>query len=238
MFKEKFHITSSDVDQFLELRLANLFKYFQILGSDHVETIGMGHQDLFKHNLLWVVIRMEVKILRTPKLEEVLTFTTHPGDNRSFIYPRYYEVYDAKGNLIITASSMWALIDKDTRRVVLKPDGLKTIKGESHKDDIPLPEKVAGESSNIVCNRKVVYSDIDLNGHLNNTKYIEFMVDTHEPEFYKTHRIAKVNVNYDKEIKYGDEVILSSNNNEEKEVIHGKVGDTVHFSAEFTYENR
>ena len=64
------------------------------------------------------------------------------------------------------------------------------------------------------------------------------MVDTHDPSFYKTHRIAEVNVNYDKEIKYGDEVILSSNNNEEKEVIRGKVGDAVHFSAEFTYENR
>ena len=237
MYKEKVHITSADVDQNLELRLSNLFKYFQIVGSNHVETLGLGHQDLFEHNLLWVVIRMEVKILRTPKLEEVVTFTTHPGDNRSFVFPRFYEVYDSKGKLIITASSMWALIDKTTRHVVTKPEGIKTIKGETHKDDIPLPEKVVGYALNEIVKRNVVYSDIDLNGHLNNTKYIEFMLDIHEPDFYKTHRISEVNVNYDKEIKYGDVVTLYSNL-EEKEVIKGKVGEANHFTAQFTYETR
>lgn len=237
MYKEKVHITSADVDQNLELRLSNLFKYFQIVGSNHVENLGLGHQDLFKHNLLWVVIRMEVKILRTPKLEEVVTFTTHPGDNRSFVFPRFYEVYDSKGNLMITASSMWALIDKTTRHVVTKPEGIKTIKGETHKDDIPLPERAVGDALNEIVKRKVVYSDIDLNGHLNNTKYIEFMLDTHEPDFYKTHRISEVNVNYDKEIKYGDEATLYSNL-EEKEVIKGKVGEANHFTAQFIYEKR
>lgn len=237
MYKEKIKISSIDIDQNLELRLSNLFKYFQIVGSNHIEKLGVGHQDLFDHNLLWVVIRLEAKIYRTPKLDEVVTFTTHPGENRSFVFPRFYEVYDSKGKLMVSASSMWALIDKTTRKVVIKPEGIKSIKGEKHKDDIPLPEKVTGEASFLVNKRKTVYSDIDLNGHLNNTKYIEFMLDTHEPDFYKTHRIKSINVNYDKEIKFGDEVSLFSNG-KEVEVIKGKVGDVNHFTAEFEYEKR
>lgn len=238
MYKEKVQITSVDVDQNLELKLSSLFKHMQVVASNHAESIKAGHWELFEHNMLWVVIRMEVKIYKTPKLDDVITIGTHPGENKSFIYPRYFEIYDSKGKLIIAASSMWAIIDKDTRRVVLKPEGIKVIKPEKDKDDLPLPEKVTGEAPHIVDTRKVRYSEIDLNGHLNNTEYIEFMLDTHTPEFYKSHRISEVNINYDKEIKYGDEVILFTDKGDSKEVIKGKVGGVNHFTAQYIYERR
>lgn len=237
MYKEKMQITSNDVDQNLELKLSSLFRFLQTVASNHAESVGAGHWDLFEHNLLWVVLRMEVKIYRTPILDEVITVGTHPGDAKSFIYPRFYEVYDKKGKLIISASSMWSMIDKDTRRVVLKPQGVKTIVGSKDKDDLPLPEKVPGDATILKDTRKVRYSEIDLNGHLNNTQYIEFLLDTHEPEFYKTHRIKGINVNYDKEIRSGQVVSLYSND-QVPEVIKGKVDDTNHFSALVEYELR
>ena len=237
MYKEKVQVTSVDVDQNLELRLSNLFKYMQQVASNHAESIKVGHWELFEHNMLWVVIRMEVKIYRTPKLDEIITIGTHPGVNRSFVYPRYFEIYDSKGKLIAAASSMWAMIDKDTRRVVLKPEGIRPIKPESDKDDLPLPEKVTGEANNEVDSRKVKYTEIDLNGHLNNTQYIEFLLDTHDPEFYNTHRIKGININYDKEIKAGDFVKIYSNS-QSPEIIKGTVDGNNHFTALIEYENR
>lgn len=238
MYKEKVQITSVDVDENLELRLSNLFKYMQQVASNHAENIGVGHWELLKHNMLWVVIRMEVKIYRTPKLDEIITVTTHPGETRSFIYPRLFEVYDNKGNLIVAASSLWTIIDKTTRRVVLKPEGLAKIKAEVNKSDLPLPEKVDGETSNLVDTRKVRYTEIDLNGHLNNTQYIEFILDTHEPSFYREHRITGINITYEKEIRSGHVVNLYSDLKTPVEVIKGTVDGGNHFIAQLTYEKR
>ena len=237
MYKEKVKITSVDVDSNLEIRLSNLFKHFQEVASNHVDTLKLGHRDLMNQNLLWVVIRMEVVIYRTPSLDEEVLFTTHPGETKSFIFPRYFEVYDKKGKLIIAVSSSWALIDKNTRKVVLKPESMVKIKGEKDKNDLELPAKVVGDATNLVEEKSVKYTEIDLNGHLNNTSYIEYILNTHDEAFYKSHRIKRININYDKEIRSGDKVSLYTNNSF-PEIIKGKVGDVNHFTAELEYEER
>ena len=237
MYKEKVQITSLDVDSNLELKLSSLFKLMQLVASNHVGELKAGHLDLMKYNMLWVVIRMDVKIYRTPKLEEELLFTTHPGETKSFIFPRFFEIYDNKGNLIIAVSSLWTLIDKTTRKVVLKPDGFVKIKAEENKDDLPAPEKISGEASNFVGTHKVRYTDIDLNGHFNNTSYIECILNTHDNSFYQKHRISSFLINYDKEIRDGDTIELFSSGGS-PEIIKGKVGEENRFTAQIEYEER
>ena len=237
MYKEKVQITSLDVDNNLELKASSLFKYMQIVASNHVGSLHVGHLDLMKYNMLWVVIRMDVKIYRTPKLEEELLFTTHPGETKSFIFPRFFEIYDKKGNLVIAVSSLWTLIDKTTRRVVLKPDGFVKIKAEKDKNDLPDPLKVSGEATNLVDSHKVRYTDIDLNGHFNNTSYIECILNIHNSDFYKKHRISSILINYDKEIKDGEKIDLYSNGSS-PEIIKGKVGEENRFTAQIGYEER
>ena len=237
MYKQKIHITSLDVDSNLELKVSSLFKLLQLVGSNHVAELKAGHLDLMKYNMLWVVIRMDVKIYRTPKLEEDLLFTTHPGENKSFIFPRYFEIYDKKGELVISVSSLWALIDATTRRVVLKPDGFVKIKAEKDKNDLPDPTKIVGDASNLVNTHKVRYTDIDLNGHFNNTSYIECILNTHENDFYKKHRLSSISINYDREIRDGETIELFSNGNI-PEIIKGKVGGENRFTAQIEYEER
>lgn len=237
MFKEKIQISTSDVDFNSELRLSALFKYMQQVASHHCATLKVGSNELMELGLLWVVIRMSVKITRLPKLDEVVTFTTHPGDTRTFLFPRYFEVYDEKGKLLISVSSLWTIISKETRKVVLKPNGIKPIKGEQNKDDLPLPEKVVGEASSLVDTRKVKYSEIDINRHLNNTKYIEFIEDCHESSFFETHKVISLDINYDKEIKENQVVSLYSNKSE-PEIIKGVVEGNNSFTVKLEYSSR
>ena len=236
MYKEKILIASTDTDCNLELRVSNLFKIFQLVGFHHIRALKLGQDELDKHNLLWVLVRMDVNIYRTPKLDEEILVTTHPGEKRSFIFPRYYQIYDKKGNLIINVSSLWALIDKDTRKVSIKPDMIN-IKGETSKVDMPQPEKVVGDSALLADTRKVRYTDVDMNGHLNNTSYIEYILNIHDNDFYKSHRIKSIRINYDKEIKPTDIVNIYSNGGV-PEIIKGKVGDSNNFTAEIDYEER
>ena len=238
MYSIKKIVTSNDVDQNLELKLSSLFKFLQEVASEQCDKLGVGHMDLFKHNMLWVVIRMDIYIYRTPTLDEELNVGTHPGPQRSFLYPRFFEVRNKKKNVIIRGSSLWTLIDANSRKVVVKPQEFAKVDGKNEKDDLPLPDKYIGEDpTELVDTRIVRYSDIDLNGHLNNTSYVSFISDTHEPEFYKHNRPSRIVICYDKEIRAGSEVKLYSNK-KNPETIKGQVGEANHFVAEVTYEKR
>ena len=105
------------------------------------------------------------------------------------------------------------------------------------KNDLELPAKVVGDAKNLVEEKTIKYTEIDLNGHLNNTSYIEYILNTHDEAFYRSHRIKRININYDKEIRSGDKVSLYTNNSL-PEIIKGKVGDVNHFTAELEYEER
>ena len=90
-------------------------------------------------------------------MNDEIIVCTHPGDTMKFIFPRFYEIYDKKGNLLVAASSLWAVIDAKSRHVLTKPFGEKTLKGEKNKDDIALPERVKLDEVNLVEKRRVRY---------------------------------------------------------------------------------
>jgi acyl-ACP thioesterase len=85
--------------------------------------------------------------------------------------------------------------------------------------------------------RKVRFSDTDLNSHMNNTRYIDFILDMHDSSFYKNKRINKILINYNKELKDGQIVNLFSSKTS-PEYIKGEVDDTNVFDVELTFENR
>lgn len=237
MYEKKFQINSNDVDSNLELRLSNLFRYMQDVASEHSAFFHASHSELKELNYAWVVFRFEVRLFKMPKLDEEIIVSTHPGDKRAFMYPRFFEFYDSNRNLIGASSSMWAIIDRSTRKVVISPRGVGEIPGESESNDIPLPDRIKDDADIFLEDRKVRYSEIDLNGHLNNTQYVEYIMDTHEPSFYKSHRIKQINIDYDKEIREGDVISLFTND-EEIEIIKGTSGDTRNFIAKIVYESR
>ena len=239
IYQEKIFINSNDVDDHYDLKISTIFKYLQQVSTNHSELLGLGMKSTVDRGMFWVITRMHVKILKMPKMLETLTVTTHPGDLMMFIFPRFYEVYNELGELCITASAAWVLLDINTHKVVTKPlEDNFGYKGTSLPEDLPLPNRVIYDDNLAkVENRTVRYGDIDLNGHLNNTKYIDYIIDTHDIHFYKKYRVNEILINYEKEINDGDSVdIFTSGNN--PEVIVGDVNGTHSFSAKVTYENR
>ena len=234
MVKEKFVITSNDVDRYNNLKISSLFRFFQDVATVHINSLGAGHNDIIKQNLLWVIIRIDVKLYAPITVADEIVVSTHAGENRACLFDRYFQIYNRKGKLIGAASSLWTLIDKDTRKVCMKPN-IKVIKPEHDKDDIPVPEKIVGEATNKVDERKARYSEIDLNGHLNNVEYIKYIFDIHPSSFYQDHVVKEISVNYDKEIKEGDVVTLYSEVKDNVEIVKGKLGEQNSFTARIIY---
>ena len=238
MYQENIFITSNDVDNHYDLKISSLFKYLQQVSTNHAEKIGLGKKDTVDKGMFWVITRMKVVIYKMPKMLDTIRVTTHPGNILMFVFPRFYEIYSEEGELLVAASSSWALLDNDTHKVIMKPnvDYSKYV-GEKLDEDIALPEKVTFLVLEKEEERKVRYSDIDLNGHLNNTKYIEYIVDTHDINFYQNRRIQEIVINYEKEIKDGDIVTIYSDHQEEETIV-GDVEGKHSFIAKVTYIKR
>ena len=237
MFEEKFTVNSNDVDQNCEIRLSNLTKYMQTVATDHADSLNIGRGDLMKERHVWVIIRTFLDIKRLPKLDEEIYISTHPGKTKMFLYPRYFQVYDLNHNLLVNASSTWVIINYDTRKVVLKPLSNNELPEEEADIDPELPEKVVGDANILKETRRAKYSEVDMNGHINNTRYLDYVLDLHDTKFHTEHRIASVLINFDKEIMEGDLMELYSNDSL-NEIVNGKVNGESKFSAKIEYVKR
>lgn len=237
MFEKEYHIGSNDVDQFLDLKISSLFKIFQDIATEHAEKLDIGKRQTIDKGLYWVITRVEIEIVKTPKYLQDVIVCSYPGDDMKFIFPRYFFIKDKNGELLIKASSTWMVLNKDTHRISLNPFDGKTLPPEHYEGELHLPNKCNSDEVTFVEQRQVRYSDIDLNGHLNNTKYIEYILDMHNSDFYKKNRIKHFLINYEKELMDGENITLSSNH-KNPEFIKGESEDKITFTVNISYEER
>ena len=202
MYQKTIAVSNNDVDKKFRLKVAAIFRYFQDIALKATEEIGADSITLSKRNIDWVITRMAVEIKRLPNCNEEITIHTYPGKDMAMLYPRYFYVTDAQGEVIIKCSSLWALIDNISRKVIVDRDVISKLPGETSPHELGLPEKIAiPENSSFIENRKIHYSDLDFNCHMNNVRYVELLMDVHDSSFYENHCVSAITLNYMKEIK-------------------------------------
>ena len=237
MYKKKYFIGSNDVDQFLELKLTSFFKLMQDIATEHAEVLNIGKGNTIDKGLYWVITRIELDIIKMPRYLSNVILTTYPGDDLRFIFPRYFKLEDEEGKVLIQASSTWMVINRETKKVCLNPFNGYKAPVEHYAGELHLPNKCFTDEMNKVEDRLIRYSDIDLNGHLNNTKYIDYILDIHGSEFYKKHQISHFLINYERELKDGETLTLFSNN-KTPEYIKGEVDGTLSLEVNVSYKDR
>ncbi len=203
MYKKSFIVSNNDVDASFKLKIPAIFRYFQDVALLATEESKVDSMSLSKKNIDWVITRMSVQIKRLPKCNEEIFVYTYPGKDMAMLYPRYFFITDKNDNIIIRSTSIWALIDNTTRKVIVDRDVIAKLPGEDWDDEqLPLPEKIAFPNNpKLIEKRNIHYSDLDFNSHMNNVRYVELLMDVHDSEFYKNKRVSSIVLNYIKELK-------------------------------------
>ena len=123
-------------------------------------------------------------------------------------FPRYYRMEDREGRTLLTGSALWALMDRETRRMVFPEDHGVHIDGEQGEKPLPLPAAPKpvrdGERETFA----VPYSYVDLNGHMNNTRYLDLAEDR-MPADLRRRAIREVRAEYSGEAKLGESMDLT-----------------------------
>ncbi len=211
IYKKDYHIGISDVDFVKKLKLSTLFTYFQDIASAAVDHLGIGINTLEqKHGVAWILTRIKVNIVRNPVWNENIIIETWPQEPKKFAFERDFIIKDKSENIIIRAISKWIILDIKTRKLkrneeinIKYPDIIK-----ERALDSKLKKLVAFGDKEIAYKRKIGYSDIDFNGHLNNSKYIDFIMDCFTIEEHQKYKVNEIEVTYINETLPGDCIIL------------------------------
>jgi len=228
IYRKKFKVQGSEADFKQNLKLSSLFHYLASASTEHAEIIGVGRNVVQSYGAIWVALRVKVEIKRYPKWNENITVETWPEQPNKFDFHRNYIFYDKDDNIIAKALNVWVLIDQESRK--LKKSSL--ISSEFPPLDFPLlnREKVLNcelgkikSSGNLhkVYEKTVGYSDIDMNEHLNNSKYVDYIMDCFSVEQHKKYFVKSIEVNYVREALPGDSIVLYSDSSDfEQDIIY------------------
>lgn len=210
-YSEKYIIKSSDVDINQELKISSLMMMFQNLSVMGAEICDVGKDKTLDQGFIWVFSKLKFDIKRMPKYLEEVCLYTYPNKLMHFIYPRTFEIKDLDGNLLVKATSLWCLIDINERKIIMPSQLNLSVETNDLADPI---EKIIPKEVTLKEERIVRYSDIDVNRHLNNVKYFDFISDLYDSKFFFNNRIKKVNIVFHKEVKENDVLkIYASNDN-------------------------
>ncbi|WP_231514766.1 acyl-[acyl-carrier-protein] thioesterase [Oceanobacillus salinisoli] len=211
LYKKKYHIDLRDVDFTKKLKLSTLFSYFQDIASLASENLGVGIDTLEKkHGVAWVLMRIRVDIERLPRWDEEVTIETWPLEPGKLEFDRDYIVRDGNEKRILSAVSSWVIMD-------LKERKLKRTKSLPFTFPAPIEERaIDGKLDKIkhsgpleiVYSKVIGYSDVDFNGHLNNSKYVDYIMDCFPLEDHKKFATKSIEVNFIHEALPGDTIIL------------------------------
>ena len=203
MIARKIVLQNRDVNMFSVMRLSRLYEYLQEVSILDAEQLGAGEKATRDRGILWVVVQQRTEIARLPKYGEHVSISSWPGTCVHVLFPRYYEVKDDRGDVLVRGSALWALMDAGTRKVIFPERRNIAVPGEERSGQAPLPDQVKAQDTLQKRVFSVPFSWCDMNGHMNNTQYLRVAYDLIGVDYLKTHHLTKLSINYEKEVPAG-----------------------------------
>jgi len=207
----EYPLTISDIDCHRFCRLSALLSYIQNIATDHGSILGVGGDVMeAEYGAVWMMARMYLRLFRPiAHGGEVRLTTWHRGADKTAIVNRDLDIFVGEehvGEAVIS----WVIVDLAERKLV-KPLSLSSVVSSLRpsivKDITPAklkpPEYMAQEFV-----RVVRYSDTDINGHMNNTKYVDIACDAIQYGKLAGKFISEVQINYLHECFPEEELII------------------------------
>ena len=171
IYKEDCTVRSYQTDLNARMKPSAILEVMQEAAGQHSERLGLGRSALLAKNTAWVLTRVEVDMDRYPAFEETFSVETFPMPVRRCFFPRYFIFRDSNGIEIGRAATLWVLLDLGTRSM-------------TKLDVVKAPR----------------YTDLDFNGHVNNTRYLDWCCDALGIDTMRGAYLKHFAVNFDAEV--------------------------------------
>lgn len=198
-----------DCDCYKRAKLSSIMKFIaEVAGLDY-SVKGYGHQYLWDRGMVFLLSRTNIQIDRLPLNNETITISTWEQGKKGSQFIRPFELFDEKGEKIISAVTTWLLVDPISRKI-LRPEQFNGFM-PARQDKLPdcdIPGKLRmPEGGSLVGRRVIRYSDLDSNGHVYNAVYGDIACDI-LPAAVLEKPIRGFQINYQTEAVLGEELEL------------------------------
>ncbi len=219
IFAKEYELRGSDFDSGGHLRPASVLDLFQDVAGLHAERLGIGFETLLQRQEIWVLTKVRYRLVQAPALYERVRVRTWPLVPGRLSFRREYAIESLDGRVLVQGASEWVVVHATERRV-LSPGNVYPA-GEEHCTDSFFPPRLpkvpplaaTGEGLEIVPG----YSHLDRNGHVNNTRYADYVVDA----LGSTAAVKELWLDYHKELLQGDSVTVELQRQEGCAVVWG-----------------
>ena len=209
LYTQNFEITDHYVDCFGRMTPESILLMIQEVAGKHCTALSVDYDTLAKRRMFWAVTRHRVQIERMPRLGERIRVETWPMPTTRVAYPRSVVAYDAAGNECFRAISLWVLMNLDTRSMILPGKSGISVVGSLRGLELPSPGSLALMDHTQTRQRQVCFTDLDRNGHMNNTRYLDWVSDLLPSAFHQEHEVKEFTICYHAEAREGQLLDLS-----------------------------
>lgn len=225
VWKDEYTIHSYHVDINNNATLAVLCQLMQESAWNHAEHLELGFSHLNRRNFIWVLSRQLVKMYSFPKWGDMIQVHTWPTTKDKLFCYRDFRISDSAGSVISEATTTWFVIDLVSRKpqktdsyfhVDLPQEAEPVFPGKLHKLQ---PVSLAANTRLV----QVTYGDLDRNEHVNNVRYIDWILNGLPFDYLKTHALKEMEVNYLSEASYEDEILVSCEKKDASHFFHSLI---------------
>lgn len=219
IYKQEIEIPSylCDIDDRLHTWAA--VRLCQEVTEYHGNATGIGFKTLLQQNRAWVIVRALYNVYRLPDAFEKVEFSTWSRGNNGLIACRDYRVTNSEtGEVLLTGTSQWPLIDMTTRKALRLHDVIAhyenhNILATEHESigKIKLPVMT---DDDIVLKYPANFSMIDHTRHVNNSEYIRLIFNCLHTLGFETRKPFCLEINYQLESRLGEELSIYHRNYE------------------------
>ena len=196
IYTEKFTVTPEQTDPLGRAKASSLLYFAQEAAGGHCRLLGVDWQSLGKRGLFWAVLRYRVQVTRLPRLGQTVTVETWPMPTTRSAFPRSTVARDENGNELFRIIGLWVLMDRESRTMVLPGKSDLELPGILRGDELPTPPSILPGEPEHGLRRSVTAGDLDRNGHMNNTRYMNWVDGLLPADYHRAHQMAEFSICY------------------------------------------
>lgn len=233
---EPFEVRSHEVDSTGTVSLPRIADYFQEAAGKNARDLNFDISDLQEKGNTWVLFRLHIKMDSFPERWQKITVNTWPSSGDGVRAFRDYELVDKSGKQLGLGVSQWMVLNMKCRRPVRMPKEITEMGLNVENHVLPVDKdpfkKISDSDSVIISTHKAGRYDMDMNNHVNNVKYIEWMTGFLPERITKKRRCCEIKIQFHRETQQGRKIKVKSMPLDGKSILHNIINQDDQLLAE------
>lgn len=214
-----FSVRASDLDENGNFSLHSFFLWYNEIGMRHDDSEGHSWKENHNMGFSWILYRWKAQFFKNVQEGETIRLSTWVSKMESFMTYREYEMKNEQDEVVARAVCVCSAMSVESRMLTRIPKSIRAsypLENTSYFSDLPKIKDVTVFEPDFEKGIEIRYQDIDVNTHVNNLVYIDWVWDLLPASYRRDKKILEFDIVYRHEIRGEKRVTLHAKRIDEK----------------------